>query len=116
LDDDPTLPQHELKIAMAQRLEAVRDHDSRPAGSQPLHDVNQVGFRSGVEGAGGLIKDDDGGIPEECAGQGNPLSLPTGKTGATIAHVGIVFPRHGADKFLGMGCSRRRLDLGVRGL
>ncbi len=63
LDDDPALPQHELKIAMAQRLEPVRDHDRRPAGSQPLHDVNQVGFRTGVEGAGGLIKNHDRGIP-----------------------------------------------------
>ena len=28
-----------------------------------LYDVNQVGFRTGVEGAGGLIKDHDRGIP-----------------------------------------------------
>jgi hypothetical protein len=35
LDDDPALPQHELKIAMPQRLESVRNHDCRPAGSQP---------------------------------------------------------------------------------
>ena len=44
---------------MAQRVEPVRDHDRRPAGSQPLHDVNQVGFRTGAEGAGGLIKNHD---------------------------------------------------------
>jgi hypothetical protein len=82
LDDDPTLSQHELKIAMAQRLEAVRDHDGRPAGSQSLHDVNQVGFRSGVEGAGGLIKDDDGGIPEELRGPGQSVVVAHRKAGS----------------------------------
>ena len=52
--DDPALPQHELKIAIPQRPGSVRNHDCRPACSQPLHNVNLVGFRTGVEGAGKL--------------------------------------------------------------
>ena len=70
---------------MPECVQAMGDHDGRPSCGQLLHDFHQIRFRPGVQRAGGLIKDDDRRVPQECASQSDPLSLSARKAGASFS-------------------------------
>jgi len=61
-------------------------HDERRA---PLHEQLQgsldAALRLGVEGRGGLVEDQDGGVLEEGARDRDPLALTAGQTCAALA-------------------------------
>ena len=77
------------------------------------------GFDLGVERTCRLVKNQDRGVLEQHAGDGDALALAAGKFHATLAHMGVVtLAALGVDKvgdeFTGMGFLRCRCHLGQR--
>lgn len=56
-----------------------------------------------IEGGGGFIKDNDGGIFEKGAGDCDALTLSARETGAAFADKGIVSVIEGFNEFVGVG-------------
>jgi hypothetical protein len=65
--------------------------------------LEQVAFGAGVQGGGGLVEDDEGGVPEERAGQRDALALADGQ----VVAAGESGP--------GMVCRSRRAGRPTRG-
>ncbi len=83
--------------------EAMGDEE----GGAALHEVRErgldVGFAFGVEGAGGLVEDEDGGVFEDGAGDGEALAFAAGETHAFFADDGVVALGHAQDEVVGEG-------------
>ncbi len=73
-DGGETVGYDEGGAALHEEVEAVLDH----------------GFGLGVEGAGGLVEDEDAGVGEDGAGDGDPLALAAGELDAALAYDGVV--------------------------
>jgi len=114
LHDDATLPDQELEIAAPQGACAMGDHEHRPAGGQPIHHLDQIGFGVRIQRTGRFIEDDDRGVAQESPGQGNPLAFASGKARSSLSDRRGISLGQCLDKAVGMGRRRCRFDLGLR--
>ena len=80
-------------ICVFDRREAVCDGDSRTVFRERLQTLLDMALAFVVQSAGCLIKDQDRRIFQEDSGNGNPLFLPAGKTGAPFTDEGIITVR-----------------------
>jgi len=69
-----------------------------------------------IERGGGLVEDEDGGVAQEGAGEGEPLLLAAGEQGAALADDGLVTLGHGPDEIVGVGVDRGGDHLFARGV
>ena len=69
--------------------QAVGDGQGGAAVGQLLKAAAHQDLALVVEGAGGLVKDEDGRVLEEDAGNGDALLLAAGELAAALAHVGV---------------------------
>ena len=101
--DDLAVVQDQDEVGALDGRQAVRDGED----GATFHGVFQgrldgpLGF--GVEGGGGFVEDQDGGVPQEGAGDGQSLPLPPGEEGAALGDGGVVALRHGGDEVVGVG-------------
>ncbi len=91
--DDIPLFNNEDLVCPPDGREAVGDHERSAA----LHEIAEAildhSFRLGVEGAGGLVKDEDARIGEDGTGDGETLALASGKLDAALPDDGVVLLR-----------------------
>jgi hypothetical protein len=71
-------------------------------------------LRLGVEGRGGLVEDQDGGVLEEGARDRDPLALTAGQARAALADARGETFRQRLDELEGAGETGRGADLGLR--
>ena len=64
-----------------------------------------------VQGAGGLVQDEHGGVLEQRPGDGDPLPLPAAHRHAALAQDGVVSLGEGGDEAVGVGGLGRFVDL-----
>ena len=76
------------QVGVADGGEAVRDDQDGFADDEALEGGLDEGLAVAVEGAGGLVEDEDGGVAEEGAGEGEALFLSAGEPGAAFADEG----------------------------
>ncbi len=63
-------------VCVAHGAEAVGDDQHRPASADVGHVVLDDAFRFVVQGAGGFVQDEDAGLGEQGAGDGDALAFP----------------------------------------
>lgn len=83
--------------------QAMGNHQRGAVLHQPIQCRLHRAFGLGVERAGSLIQNQDGGVFQQGAGNGQPLTLPAGQPHAVFANQGVKALRHGFDKFEGVG-------------
>ena len=88
--DDPSLVQHDDLVGIAHGGEPVGDHQHGPVLHQAIDRLLDQSLRFGVEGAGGLVEDQDRRVAQQCPGDRDPLALSAGQTGAPLAQDGVV--------------------------
>ena len=64
----------------------MRDHQHRAILPEGLHGATDLGFTFGINLAGGFIKNQDGWITENGPGNGQSLTLATGKRRSAFGH------------------------------
>ena len=70
--------------------ETVSDHDARPALPGLVQSLLYYLLALCVQGRGGLVQEEDFGVPHQSTGDGNALLLAPRQLGALAAHVGAV--------------------------
>lgn len=103
-------------IALCDGGEAVCDDDDGVVS----HEAIDVGLNEalgfGIQGGGGFIKDENGGIAEDGSGDGDALALSTRESRAAFAQHGLIALREGHDEVVGIGAFGGGLDLLLGGL
>ena len=76
------------------------DEDHRiPLLVELLEEAQHLPSRAGVQGASGLVGQDDGGVPRQGPGDGHPLLLAAGElAGQVLPLLGKAHPPQGADR------------------
>ena len=100
---DPAGVHDQDAVGVADGAEAVRDHE----GGAALHQAFQGGlhqcFRFIVQGAGGLVQNEDARVFQDSAGNGDALALPARELHAALAHHRVVPGLEGRDEAVGIG-------------
>ena len=74
LDDVSLLQDHDA-VTVAYCGKSVGDHKGRPAFHQLIHTILYKLFGTGINGAGGLVQNQDGRVCNGCTGNGEKLPL-----------------------------------------
>src|SRR5205823_3363510 len=101
--DHASLVENHDAISQADGTEAVRYDQGGASVSRALERIHDGAFSDRVEPGRGFVKDQDRGIAEHGAGNGNALFLPTRKRRATLCDGALVTFGKVADKFVGVG-------------
>ena len=104
-------------VGQGDRGLAVGDHDDRR--SVGVGGVGREGGEDalldlGVDGAGGVVHDEQSRPAHQRTRQGEPLPLAAGQRGATLAELRVEALRQRRDESLGLDRAQRRPDVGVR--
>jgi len=83
--------------------EAMGDADDGAIFGEVVDGFLDFGFGLGVEGGGGFVEDEDGGVADEGAGDGDALALSAREAEATFAERGVVTVGEGFDEVVGVG-------------
>jgi hypothetical protein len=73
---------------------------------EPVQGCLHYAFRLGIQGAGGFVEDEDGGIFQDGTGDGKTLTLAAGKGDAAFADKSVITPRLFHDEIMGVGGAR----------
>src|SRR4051794_13909422 len=76
-------------VGVADGGEAVGDDEGGAAGHEVVEGVEEESLAFAVEGAGGFVQDEHGGVFEEGSGDGDALAFAAGEGGAPFAHDGV---------------------------
>jgi len=87
---DAALVDHENLVRVDDGGKAVGDDEGGAALQEPFQGPLDEALRLHVHAGGGLVQDEDAGIGQERAGEGNELPLAHGKQDAAFAHRGVV--------------------------
>ncbi len=90
------------------------DHQDGPALHQHLQSLLHLMLRFGIQGRGCFIQQQDGGILQQCPGNGNSLTLPSGQPGASLAGQSPVSLRQTFDEIMNVRRLCRRNNLLLR--
>ena len=93
----------------------MRDQDRGPPGHHLAQGVVNGFLGGGVHRAGGVVEDQDPGVIQQRAGQGDPLTLAAGQAKSPFADHRVVAARQAHDEVVGARGARRRFDVGVAG-
>ena len=86
--DDAALVHDDQAVHGRDGREAVGDGDHGLAGHQPGELLLHGGFHLRVQGGGGLVEDQDRGVLQQHAGEGDTLALAAGQLDAALADPG----------------------------
>ena len=93
------------------RVELVRDDDEGRVAPQGCHGVGDARFVIGIEGARGLIEQDNGRRLQERTGDGDALAFPSGQSTAGLADRGIPAEGKASNDLINTAQSGRVLHL-----
>ena len=88
--------------------------DGGTCGHQPFQGILHQAFAFGVEGTGGLVKDEDGWILQYGPCYGDALSLSARESATAVAHHRVVAVLHLHDEVVGVGYACRLFYLLLR--
>src|ERR1700693_3238182 len=88
--DDPACFDNQNLVGTADGRKAMGDHKSRATTHQVAQTFLDEGFGLRVEAGGGFVQDENAGIGENGAGDGDALLLSTGKFDPAVADDGVV--------------------------
>ena len=101
--DDAAFFEDEDVVHGAERRETVGDADDGAVLGKMVDGFLDFGLGLGIEGGGGFVEDEDGGVADKGAGDGDALALAAGESGATFAERGVVALRQRGDEVVGVG-------------
>jgi hypothetical protein len=101
--DDAALFEDEDAVHGAEGGEAVGDADDGAVFGEVVDGFLDFGFGLGIERGGGFVEDEDGGVADEGAGDGDALALAAGEALAAFAERGVVALRQGLDEVVRVG-------------
>ena len=87
---DPAGVHQDDPVGELERAEAVGDQEGGAVAGELLDRLADQGLVLDVDGAGGLVEDQDGRVAEHGAGQGDPLPLAAGEAEAALADDRVV--------------------------
>src|SRR5947209_1061710 len=94
----------------------MSDHEGCPAPHYFLHGRQQIGFRAYIEGAGGLIQDEQRSVFQDRAGNSKALPLASGKPRSALPDFAVVPLRKRQDKVMGARGGGSSDDFGAAGI
>jgi len=97
LHDSP-LTQDEDEVGASNRRQSVCDHQHRAPTHEAPYGLLHQALRFGIEGAGGLVENEDGTIGQYRPCDGDPLALATRQMSSPLTHDHIVPPWKGTDE------------------
>lgn len=108
---DASLFKDEDAVGVSDGAEPVRDDEARPFAHEFCEAALDELFAFGVEVAGGFVKNEDPGIREECAGDGDSLTLSAAEAHPALADPRFVLEFEFLDEFGGIGQPGGAADL-----
>jgi hypothetical protein len=81
----------------------VRDQDRGAPGHGPAEQAEKATGSGGVEPGGRLVQDQDGGVAQDRAGDGDPLPLAAGQQPPALADRCLVAAGQGGDELVRIG-------------
>ena len=96
--------------------EAVGHHQGGAAGQQALEGLVDDLLNMDVDGAGGVVEQEDGRVDEQGAGDGDPLTLATRQGVAPLSDHGVIALGEPRDEPVGIGCRGGGDDLLAAGI
>ena len=109
--DLAALEQHDT-VGEADGGEAVGDHDRRAPFHEQAEGVVDQLLHLDVDRARGVVEDEDGRVDEQCAGDGDALTLAAREGVAPLADDGVVAERQLQDELVSAGGGGGRFDVG----
>src|SRR4051794_22505440 len=113
--DPAGVHQHDA-IGELERAEAVGDEEGGAVAGEFLDGLADQGLVLDVDGAGGLVEDQDGRVAEHGAGQGDPLALATGEAEPALADDRVVAVGQTCDELVRIGAAGGGHDLVAGGV
>ena len=101
--DDFAFAHDNDQVGGENRREAMGDGDDGFAGGEFFQGGLDHAFAFGIQGGGGFVQEEDGGIFQESAGNGEALLLSAGELAAFVADNGVVAFRLSEDEIVGEG-------------
>ncbi len=95
--DEPAVVEHEDLVCSHDGRQPMGDHHRRPSPQRLVQSGLHRGLVLGVEVAGGLVEDDDAGVLEQHAGDGQALLLAARQPVAPLADQGVEPVGQGGD-------------------
>jgi hypothetical protein len=89
LDDLPSVDDYD-PTGVTNRAEPMGDDEARAPLHEPEHCFLDVGFRPGVDTAGGFVEDQDGRAGKSRPGNGKELSVPLAQVGSLFGKQGLI--------------------------
>ena len=103
-------------VAPADGREAVGYDECGASLHEEVEAVLDHGLGLGVEGAGGLVEDEDAGVGQDGAGDGKALALAAGELDAALANDGFVLLGETLGKLINAGDATGLHQLLFRGI
>src|SRR5450759_3886007 len=95
--------QHHNQVGIADGRKAVGNDNGGAPHHQALQGLLDEQFSLRIHRGGGLVQDQDGGVLEHGAGDGQALLLPAGELGTPFTDHGVKAVRQVLDKLVGVG-------------
>src|SRR6202035_5380730 len=108
---DAAVLEHDYAAGLADRREAVGDHDRGPAREQPPEALLDPPLGVDIDVGGGLVEHEDAGSGDEGAGNVTHLALPLRQLRAALSALGVVAALELRDELVDADGGRGRADL-----
>ena len=105
--DDASGVEHDELIRATHRVQTVSDDEHRAVLRERRHDAGDGGLREGIEGRRRLVEDEQGGVLDERACEGQTLPLSGAHARRRLAEWCVVPLRPAMDERVGLGQARR---------
>ncbi len=101
--DDPSVIEDDDPVGQMQGRATVGDEQRGAIGHDPAEGVVDGLLDLGVDGAGGVVEDEDPGVVQDGPGQSDALALAAGEGEPPFAHHGVVAAGERLDELGGLG-------------
>ena len=115
IGDDSAVVEQDDPVGQADGGQPVGDDERRAAVHERAESAVDLLLDVHVNGARGVVEDEDRRVHEEGAGDRDPLALTTGEGVAAFSDHGVVALRQVLDELVGVGRPGGSLDLLLRG-
>ena len=103
-------------VCILHRADALGNDELGRVGQVACQSCANLGVGLGVDGAGGVVKNQDPGATQQSAGDAQALLLATRDVGTALLNPGVVALGEAVDKLVGAGQVRGLADLLVGGV
>ena len=113
---DPTVVNDQDLVGISQGGQTVGDGEGGSVVGHLVDGVLDELFGLGVQGCCGFVQNEDGGVVDEGAGDGDTLAFTAREGVALLAYDGVVALGEPHDEIVGVGGTSGADDLGVGGV